>query len=232
MARHAGAAGVGAGEGGEDADGRGLARAVGAEQSKDGARLDRRSRPSSARTSPVGLHEAFGLDRMWIEHCTSHLEHCSSCSTLFESNARRTRTSVEAQAGGEGRDERRPLTRDAIVDAALMLLDRDGLAGLSMRRLAEELGSAPPRCTGTSATRGAARPAAGPIVGETQVPDPDPANWQEQVKEIGARVAPAADQRHRDAAQISLGRIPVGPALDAGARALPRGAVAAGCRRA
>ena len=33
--------------------------------------------------------------------------------------------------------ERRPLTREAIVDAALVLLERDGMAGLSMRKLAQ-----------------------------------------------------------------------------------------------
>ena len=48
------------------------------------------------------------------------------------------------------------------------------------------------------------------IVGESEVPDPDPENWQEQVKELG-RENRRLLQRHRDAAQISLGRIPVGP---------------------
>lgn len=35
---------------------------------------------------------------------------------------------------------RKPLTRDAILDAALALLDRDGLASLSMRKLGAALG--------------------------------------------------------------------------------------------
>lgn len=35
---------------------------------------------------------------------------------------------------------RKPLTRDAILDAAIDLLDRDGLAGLSMRKLGAALG--------------------------------------------------------------------------------------------
>ena len=43
--------------------------------------------------------------------------------------------------GEASRGERRPLTRDAIVEAAMALLDRDGLSGLSMRRLAQELGA-------------------------------------------------------------------------------------------
>jgi TetR/AcrR family transcriptional regulator, tetracycline repressor protein len=107
--------------------------------------------------------------------------------------------------------ERRPLTRDAIVDAALTLLDRDGLAGLSMRKLADELGVGAAslywhvgdkeELLGLLLDR---------IVGETEVPEPDPENWQEQVKEMG-RESRRLLQRHRDAAQISLGRIPVGP---------------------
>src|SRR6266536_1712048 len=36
---------------------------------------------------------------------------------------------------------RAPLSREAIADAALRLLDRDGLDGLRMRRLAKELGT-------------------------------------------------------------------------------------------
>src|SRR5580765_1801237 len=34
---------------------------------------------------------------------------------------------------------RAPITREAIVEAALAVLDRDGVDGLSMRRVAEEL---------------------------------------------------------------------------------------------
>ena len=45
-----------------------------------------------------------------------------------------------AQGRARARDKR-PLTRELIVDAALALLERDGLQGLSMRRLAQELGS-------------------------------------------------------------------------------------------
>src|SRR4051794_4759608 len=112
---------------------------------------------------------------------------------------------------GTPRAERRPLTRDAIVDAALTLLDREGLGGLSMRKLADELGVGAAslywhvgdkeELLGLLLDR---------IVGETDVPEPDPANWQEQVKEMG-RENRRLLRRHRDAAQISLGRIPVGP---------------------
>ena len=39
------------------------------------------------------------------------------------------------------RRRRDPISRDAIVIAAIQLLDREGLAALSMRKLADELGT-------------------------------------------------------------------------------------------
>src|SRR3954454_13663011 len=107
--------------------------------------------------------------------------------------------------------ERQPLTREKIVDAALTLLERDGMQGLSMRKLAPELG------TGAASLYwhvGDKEELLGllldRIVGEAEVPDPDPGNWQEQMKELG-RESRRLLQRHRDAAQISMGRVPVGP---------------------
>ena len=41
------------------------------------------------------------------------------------------------------RPARAPLTIEAIVDAAFRVLDREGANGLSMRRVAEELGTGP-----------------------------------------------------------------------------------------
>lgn len=113
--------------------------------------------------------------------------------------------------GSAGDADRRPLTREAIVEAALDLLDREGLAGLSMRRLAQELG------TGAASLywhvgdkEELLSLLLDRIVGEAEIPEPDPANWQEQLKEM-ARETRRRMQRHRDAAQISMGRIPAGP---------------------
>jgi AcrR family transcriptional regulator len=113
--------------------------------------------------------------------------------------------------GESPRAERRPLTREAIVEAALALLDREGVAGLSMRRLAQELG------VGVASLYWHVRDKEellglllDRIVGEAEIPDPDPERWQEQLKQMG-REGRELLQRHRDAAQISLGRIPVGP---------------------
>ena len=111
----------------------------------------------------------------------------------------------------ERASERRPLTRDAIVDAALVLLDREGIAGLSMRKLAQELDVGAASLYWHVADKEELLSLLlDRIVGEAELPEPDPENWREQVKELG-RENRRLLQRHRDAAQISLGRIPVGP---------------------
>jgi AcrR family transcriptional regulator len=107
--------------------------------------------------------------------------------------------------------ERQPLTREKIVDAALALLEREGMQGLSMRKLAQELGTGAAslywhvgdkeQLLGLLLDR---------IVGESEFPEPDPARWREQVKELG-RATRRLFAKHRDSAQLSLGRVPTGP---------------------
>jgi AcrR family transcriptional regulator len=112
--------------------------------------------------------------------------------------------------GEPGRD-RRPLTRDAIVEAALVLLERDGLQGLSMRRLAQELGAgAASLYWHVGDKEELLSLLLDRIVGELEVPEPDPENWQATVKEL-ARSARRLFAQRRDAAQLSLGRVPTGP---------------------
>jgi AcrR family transcriptional regulator len=109
------------------------------------------------------------------------------------------------------RTGRRPLTREAIVEAALVLLERDGMAGLSMRKLAQELG------TGAASLywhvgdkEELLSLLLDRIVGEAEVIEPDPSNWREQAKEM-ARATRRLLSKRRDAAQLSMGRIPAGP---------------------
>jgi AcrR family transcriptional regulator len=111
---------------------------------------------------------------------------------------------------GQPRAERKPLTRDAIVDAALRLLERDGLQGLTMRRLAQELGSGAASLywhVGDKEELLALM--LDRIVGEAEVVEPRE-TWQETVKE-SLRATRRLMNRRRDAAAISLGRIPAGP---------------------
>lgn len=108
----------------------------------------------------------------------------------------------------KGRD---PITPEAIVEVALQVLDADGLDGLSMRRIANELGTGPASLYWHVGSKdGLLDLLFDRIIGEQHVPDPDPARWQEQLKEV-ARTMRRAILSHRDVVRISIGRIPMGP---------------------
>ena len=91
------------------------------------------------------------------------------------------------------RRRRDPISKEAIVAAAIGLLDREGLAALSMRRLAEELGAgAASLYWHVGSKDGLLDLVLDEVIGEGKIPDPDPEHWQEQVKEMlrAARRAP------------------------------------------
>jgi AcrR family transcriptional regulator len=48
------------------------------------------------------------------------------------------------------------------------------------------------------------------VIGEANVPDPDPGKWQDQLKQV-ARDQRAASLRHPWVVRVSIGRIPMGP---------------------
>ncbi|HXM54168.1 MAG TPA: TetR/AcrR family transcriptional regulator [Candidatus Dormibacteraeota bacterium] len=110
-------------------------------------------------------------------------------------------------------EARAPLTREAIVEAALRVLDREGLDGLSMHRVAQELG------TGAGSLYWHVRNKdellqllAERLAEEIELPEPDPTRWREQLKDIGRQFRASA-HRHRDSARITLGRVPSGPTI-------------------
>jgi AcrR family transcriptional regulator len=108
------------------------------------------------------------------------------------------------------RRRREPISRDAIVTAAIQLLDREGLAALSMRRLAEELGAgAASLYWHVGSKDGLLDLVLDEVIGEGKVPDPDPGRWQEQLKQV-ARDQRAASLRHPWVVRVSIGRIPMG----------------------
>jgi AcrR family transcriptional regulator len=108
---------------------------------------------------------------------------------------------------------REPLTQEAIVEAALRLLDAEGLDGLSMRRVGDELDTgAASLYWHVGSKDGLLDLIFDRVIGEQEVPDPDPdpERWQDQLKEV-ARTMRATILRHRDIVRISIGRIPMGP---------------------
>jgi AcrR family transcriptional regulator len=110
-----------------------------------------------------------------------------------------------------GRRRREPISREVIVTAAIRLLDREGLAALSMRRLAEELGTgAASLYWHVGSKDGLLDLVFDELIGEEQVPEADPSRWQEQLKDI-ARAQRRISLRHPYLVRISIGRIPMGP---------------------
>jgi AcrR family transcriptional regulator len=110
-----------------------------------------------------------------------------------------------------GTRTKQPLSRDAIVDAAIKVLDKEGVDALTIRRLAQELGTGP----ATLYWHIKGKEELGELVydrimGDLSLPDPDPSRWQDQLKDL-ARQAYRILRSHNDAARLSLGRIPVGP---------------------
>jgi AcrR family transcriptional regulator len=115
------------------------------------------------------------------------------------------------QAAPRARPARAPLSQDAIVHAALRVLDREGSAGLSMRRVAEELGTGPASLYWHVANKDALiNLIIDQVAGEVALPEPDPDHWQEQLREwlLGVR---RVFERHPGVAALTLGRVPTGP---------------------
>jgi len=77
---------------------------------------------------------------------------------------------------------REPITREAIVEAALHLLGSDGLDELSMRRLADELDSGPASLYWHVGSKdGLLELLFDRVIGEVEMPAPEPDRWQEQL---------------------------------------------------
>ena len=106
---------------------------------------------------------------------------------------------------------RDPLTREAIVAAAIKVLDAEGLAGFSMRRVAEELDTgAASLYWHVGSKDGLLDLVLDEVIAEQEIPDPEPERWQEQLREV-ARTMRRSILSHRDIVQISIGRVPMGP---------------------
>jgi len=111
----------------------------------------------------------------------------------------------------ESNRRRDPLTQQAIVDAAIEILDMEGLDGLSMRRIAERLDTGPASLYWHVGSKdGLLDLIMDRVIGEQEIPEPAPERWEEQLKDA-MRTARATILSHRDIVRISIGRIPMGP---------------------
>jgi AcrR family transcriptional regulator len=115
---------------------------------------------------------------------------------------------------------RTALTVDAVVAAAIEVLDETGVAGLSMRRVAAQLGTgAASLYAHVSSKEELLELVFDELVGRVPLPEPDPGSWREQVHQM-ARDLHDVLVSHRDAALAGLGRIPTSPKTLRAAEAL------------
>jgi len=106
---------------------------------------------------------------------------------------------------------RQPLSRQVIVEAAVTILDAEGVDALTVRRLGEALNTGPATLYWHVGGKDElAELVYDHVMGEVVLPEPDPERWQEQLRDL-ARQTYRIMLRHNDVARLSIGRIPVGP---------------------
>lgn len=120
-----------------------------------------------------------------------------------ESGTRRTRADKPA------------LSRDAIVAAAIRVIDEEGFEAVSMRRVAQEFGTGAASLYAYVANKDELMDLiVDQVMLESAVDDQEPAedvvDWQEQIKAM-VRAGYHTLIAHRDIAKALLGRIPFGP---------------------
>jgi AcrR family transcriptional regulator len=107
---------------------------------------------------------------------------------------------------------RRALTRDAVVDAALDILDREGLDAISMRRVAQVLDTgAASLYQHVGGKEELVALVFDRVTGEIPLPPaPDPDHWQDQLREAMTNVWRGMIA-HRGIAAAAIASIPTGP---------------------
>jgi AcrR family transcriptional regulator len=105
----------------------------------------------------------------------------------------------------------RALSQELIVDTALEIVDREGLDALTMRTVAHALGTGPASLYAyVGSKEELITLLVERVIGEVRLGgEPDPAQWDEQLKET-AREMRRVFASHGDLARASFGRIPVG----------------------
>ncbi len=118
---------------------------------------------------------------------------------------------IGARARRPRRSARAPLDRTQIVDAALAIIDRDGVEALSLRRLAEALGVTPMSLYWHVRDKDELLEFVGHAVfGEMEIPTPR-GDWRDQLRDVH-RAMFHGFLRHPNTGDILIGRARYGPA--------------------
>jgi AcrR family transcriptional regulator len=103
------------------------------------------------------------------------------------------------------------LSREAIVAAGLDLLRREGIGGLTMRRLAEALDTGPASLYVYVANRQQLIELLfDAAVADVEIPPLDPSRWREQLKAVGRRMVDVMVVDYPGLAELSMAQIPTG----------------------
>jgi len=120
---------------------------------------------------------------------------------------------MASRGGDRGRraPRQRVLSREAIIDAALAIIDAEGLDALTMRTVAAVLGTgAASLYAYVDSKEELIELVVERVIGEVRIADqPDPSRWMAQLKEM-AREMRRVFASHGDLARATFGRIPLG----------------------
>lgn len=113
------------------------------------------------------------------------------------------------------RGDKPALSREAIVEAAMRIIDAEGLGAVSMRRVAQEFETGAASLYAYVANKDELFDLVvdwmmGEVASAVADLDPQPEDWQESLKEF-IRTSRRLMASHRDGARAFLGRIPFGP---------------------
>lgn len=120
------------------------------------------------------------------------------------------------RGGRAGRAADKPqLSREAIVEAAVRIIDAEGLDAVSMRRVAQEFGTGAASLYAYVANKDELLDllvdwVMGEVVDRWRNPEPTAANWRDLLKDC-VRLTHDVLVEHRDLAKAFIGRIPFGP---------------------
>ncbi|MET8147286.1 TetR/AcrR family transcriptional regulator [Actinoplanes sp. NPDC049668] len=104
-----------------------------------------------------------------------------------------------------------PLSQDQIVDAGLRIVMAEGIDAVSMRRVAAAFDTGASSLYAHVANKEELLQLMfDRICGEVHTPEPEPARWQEQIKEM-ARDSHAVMSRYNNLARAALATVPTGP---------------------
>jgi AcrR family transcriptional regulator len=102
-----------------------------------------------------------------------------------------------------------PLSRAAVVQAGLAILQKDGFSAVTMRSVAAALDTGPASLYAYVGGRDELlREMLNAVLSEVRVPEVDPSRWREQLKDL-LRGMTRAMEAHPGIARVALGYIPV-----------------------